>query len=375
MGDGVLISIIVIATALFSAGLTLLINQSYNQAYLLKEKTKVQNYINSLIALNLSHLHDAANFFALIKSSIHNQDTENSYNFSKGAAFHFQSLFEELKNNLIAFENSNEDFDFYKNFNLLYKRETIDLKDLLELELFQLSNFNRIKFANYSQTEHALISGNFNLVSKALINLIENALKYTEDEIKIELKDRSRDWQIRISSFGKAMPQEVVNKLKNDSFQNADGHGLSGLSSIMLFHQGKIEIDTFADEGSSINLLFPKLINSNNSLNKNHMIKIPNTRTKATIVIISLLLVSAILFILGFYYFKNKYPSIKLEEVEALPSTKKEFKKLKVGLKGPKRISSHKALPVKVEAGNNNGNKLIYLIEKQDENLGLGFNF
>lgn len=375
MGDGVLISIIVIATALLSAGLTLLINQHYNQAYLLKEKNKVQNYINSLVALNLSHLHDAANFFTLLKSSIHNQDTENSYNFAKGATFHFQSLFEELKNNLIAFENSNEDFDFYKNFNLLYKRETIDLKDLLELELFQLSNFNRINFSNCTNSEHALISGNFNLVSKALINLIENALKYTEDEVKIELKDRSRDWQIRISSFGKAMPQEVVNKLKNASFQNADGHGLSGLSSIMLFHQGKIEIDTFAGEGSSINLLFPKLININNSLHENHMVKIPNTRTKATIVIICLLLISAILFILGFYYFKKNSKTIKLEEVETLPNTKKEFNELKVRLKGPKRISSRKALPAKTEAINNNGGKLFYLIEKQDENLGLDFNF
>lgn len=375
MGDGVLISIIVIATALLSAGLTLLIDQYYNQALLLKEKNKVQNYINSLVALNLSHLHDAANFFALLKSSIHNQDTENSYNFAKGAAFHFQSLFEELKNNLIAFENSNGNFDFYKNFDLLYKRETIDLKDLLELELFQLSNFNRIKFSNCTNNEHALISGNFNLVSKALINLIENALKYTEDEIKIELKDRSRDWQIRISSFGKSLPQEVVNKLKNASFQKTDGHGLSGLSSIMLFHQGKIEIDTFAGEGSSINLLFPKLININDSLDKKQMIKTTNTRNKATIVIICLLLVSAILFIIGFYYFKTDSKTIKLEEVETLPNTKKEFKKLKIGLKGPKKISSHKALAVKVEAANNNGNKLIYLIEKQDEKLGLGFDF
>ncbi len=375
MGDGVLISIILIATALFSAGLTLLINQYHEQANLLKEKNKVKNYINSLIALNLSHLHDAANFFALIKSSIYNQDTENSYNFAKGAAFHFQSLFEELKNNLIAFENSNEDFDFYKNFDLLYKKETIDLKDLLELELFQLSNFNRIKFSNCSQNEHALIAGNFNLVSKALINLIENALKYTEDEIKIELKDRSRHWQIRISSFGKAMPQEVVNKLKNASFQNADGHGLSGLSSIMLFHQGKIEIDTFAGEGSSINLLFPKLININNSLNKNHMVKIPNTRAKATVVIICLLLISAILFILGFYYLKNNSKTIQLEEVKTLPNTKKEFNELKVGLKGPKRTSKRKALAVKTEPENNNGDKLFYLIEKQDENLGLDFSF
>ena len=87
------------------------------------------------------------------------------------------------------------------------------------------------------------------------------------------------------------------------------------------------------------------------------------------------MLVSAILFIIGFYYFKTDSKTIKLEEVETLPNTKKEFKKLKIGLKGPKKISSHKALAVKVETTNNNGNKLIYLIEKQDEKLGLGFDF
>ncbi len=236
---------------------------------------QIKNYLSSLLALNISHLHDAANFFALIKNQT--QDS-NLQNFAKGASFHFRSLFEELDQSKKNFDEMDSNQIQENHLALLYPKEAIDLKDILQLELLQLSSStdNRLEIIDKSNTEHALSYGNFSLLSKAILNLVENALKYTEKPIKLELNDGGNSWQIKVSSYGKSIPESLANAINNQINDSpSNGHGLNSLNQIMLFHNAELIIDTLADEGTSIRLIFKKYQGEVNPLT------IPTTANKA----------------------------------------------------------------------------------------------
>jgi len=242
---------ILIISILLSNLIIIVIAYQIFKSKLKKQEKALKKHFNSILGLGVSHLHDAANFFALIKQNINEESSREAANFAKGAAFHFRSIFDELKTSFESFNQADIRDLSHAKFDLLYQKDTLDLKDLLEMELFQISNFSRVEIVNNSNTEHALAFGNFSLLSKAVLNLVENALKHTEGKVKLELKDTGKRWQIKISSFGKSVPEEIANNI-NTQQSIKTGHGLSSLVDILDFHNTKAEIITLADEGSSI---------------------------------------------------------------------------------------------------------------------------
>jgi|GEM_PF-6155868 len=210
---------------------------------------KLDRELDALISLNISHLHDAANYFALLKNQIDNgEDHQQLRKFSKGAAYHFRALFEELKaaKEMLSDKNS---YDLSK----FYSKELIDLKDLLEIELLESSSRQRIKLSDNSKSPRAIIEANFGLLSKLILNIVENALKYSKTAVDIELSETTNHYLIRINSYGASIPDYIVADLKNSK-----GHGLSSAASIIKFHAASLEILSLSNEGSSIIIKFNK---------------------------------------------------------------------------------------------------------------------
>lgn len=265
---------------------------------------RLKNYLSSLLGLSISHLHDAANFFALIKNQT--QDS-NLQNFAKGASFHFRSLFEELNQNKKKFDEMDSDQIQDNHLTLLYHKEAIDLKDILELELLQLSSSSndRLEISDKSNAEHALSYGNFGLLSKAILNIVENALKYTERPIKLELNDAGNSWQIKLSSYGKSIPESLANAINNKIDDNpSNGHGLNSLNQIMLFHNADFIIDTLADEGTSIRLIFKKYQGEANPVINLQSTK-KETKIKREIIILAILGITLLSFLYTIYHNKT----------------------------------------------------------------------
>ncbi len=214
----------------------------------MRGRHRLNQSLEALLSLNISHLHDAANFFALLKNQIDNgAELAEIKRFSRGAAYHFRSLFEELKNKQELIYDSDA-----KNLHDYYAKEIIDLRDLIELEILQLQHHKRISLKDLSE-KTALIEGHFGLLAKVLINIIENALKYSQEPIEIELKELSKAWEIRILSRGNNIPENISQRLGSTS-----GHGLSASANIMSFHKAELNIYSLREEGSCISLKFKK---------------------------------------------------------------------------------------------------------------------
>lgn len=233
---------------------------------------KLKNNLNILLALNISHLHDASNFFSLIKRDLESgqddREIKDTKNFAKGAAFHFRSIFDELKSGKELLRNSNLESSLEEKLELFYKKSKINLKDLMELELFQISDIKRLQCLDLRDHSDnpAWVYGNFSLLSKVLINLVENALKYCPGPIKIELNESLNSYELKITSYGASLKESIVRELGNTKLANSLGHGLESLKDIIAFHEGEIHVSSFEDEGLSISLDFMK-IQKNKSIN------------------------------------------------------------------------------------------------------------
>lgn len=118
---------------------------------------------------------------------------------------------------------------------------------------------------NYKNREIVLIGDDFTvkademLLSIAVKNLIENALKYSEHEVKVVLdKDR-----IHIIDKGLGISKEDVSKIttkyyrvSDDGWNNSLGLGLNIVKNIVNLHGFTLELESEVDEGSTFSIVF-----------------------------------------------------------------------------------------------------------------------
>jgi hypothetical protein len=240
-------------------------------------KKTYKEMVENFVSLNVTHLHDSANLFNLIKNG---STEQNIVNFATGSAYHFRSIFNSLKKSIIQIREFDPDevnnLTLYK----LIEKEDIDLKDLINIELFQLGNFSQIEVIDYTSSQYALTYGNFELLSKVFLNLVENALKYSDQKIKISLNDENNMFTIRIMSFGRSISEHISLRINNKIYDDIEGHGLSSLVDIMNYHDANIHITSLPNEGSSVNLEFKKISQSNKKPLQIEKLKAPKKQEK-----------------------------------------------------------------------------------------------
>lgn len=324
-----MISVLIISILLISLASIILIGLERRETR--KREEELKNYLSSMVSLSVSHLHDAANFFELIKTNP-NLKSQELKDFSKGAAYHFRSLFDEMKASTELFKTANLESLINNRLKFFYKKERINLEDLLDMELFQLSDPKRVQILNKIKTGPAFIHGNFSLLSKAILNLIENALKHTEEKIRIELSesmDNPERFTIKIYSSGEAIPKEVLKELSDLSEERfkelgkenkALGHGFESIIELMNFHGANFSADSIESSGSCINLEFKKYTNDK-TIEPEFSLEPEQTKGKKLFRLASASLIAAIIFLSS--------ASIYLFQASKHKSGKSTFKKLK----------------------------------------------
>jgi two-component system, OmpR family, sensor histidine kinase ArlS len=120
----------------------------------------------------------------------------------------------------------------------------------------------------YSENDQELIvNGNTGLLTIAFTNLIDNACKFSKDDVMVEFSIMERLIKIVITDKGIGIPPEEVDSIylpfrraSNAKFKGGFGIGLSLVNKIMELHQSELIVSSIVNEGTRFELTFKRLI-------------------------------------------------------------------------------------------------------------------
>jgi len=119
-----------------------------------------------------------------------------------------------------------------------------------------------------NNAEDIIFKHNSSLIEQAIINLLNNAIKYSDgnSEIKITVIKQNHDIKINIEDQGSGIPEEHLSRLF-ERFYRVDkarsrqlggtGLGLSIVKHIALAHKGTVTVTSEIDKGSIFSLILP----------------------------------------------------------------------------------------------------------------------
>jgi signal transduction histidine kinase len=119
----------------------------------------------------------------------------------------------------------------------------------------------------YPENENDLLTrGNSGLLIIAFKNLIENACKFSNDDVTIEILLLEKILKIIISDKGIGIPPNELNlvlkpfkRASNVKFKNGFGIGLSLVNKIIELHEGEMKIYSIENEGTRVEIQFKRI--------------------------------------------------------------------------------------------------------------------
>ncbi len=156
-----------------------------------------------------------------------------------------------------------------KNVSIAFSEIRIDeiLYDAVRLVKTKFQNHRIVPKINYPENSNdLLISGNAGLLTIAFRNLIENACKFSGEDVIVEFLINSRDIVVLISDKGIGIPQNELNSImrpfnraSNAKYIGGFGIGLSLVVKIMEIHNAKFQIRSSINEGTVVELDFIRI--------------------------------------------------------------------------------------------------------------------
>ena len=150
----------------------------------------------------------------------------------------------------------------------LLHRENVDLKDIAERVVSRLKPLAENKGIALNFTgSSAMIFGEERQIEQAVVNLIENAVKYTDaGHVDAAVKQTGSEAQLIVKDTGIGIPEDAIPHLF-ERFYRVDkarsretggtGLGLAITRSVVLMHHGAIRVDSVEGEGSTFMVRIP----------------------------------------------------------------------------------------------------------------------
>lgn len=192
------------------------------------------------------------------------EDTETSYKFLGIINNHTKRLSNILDDLLRLAE--------IENVENVFEAVTFDVKSMIDDVVWQLTSAISEKHHNLGVDYNGKdfdIRGDKNKIERVLVNLIDNAVKYTSEEGRIEvaLFEQKDNILITIKDDGIGIPEEHLNRIferfyRVDSSRSRElggtGLGLSIVKHIVLMHKGHIDIESVVGQGTKISIVLPR---------------------------------------------------------------------------------------------------------------------
>ncbi|HYG04545.1 MAG TPA: HAMP domain-containing sensor histidine kinase [Chryseosolibacter sp.] len=148
--------------------------------------------------------------------------------------------------------------------------EKINILELLEqtLNTFRLHHPEKVVDGQFEKA-NVLVSGNAPLLQTAILNILDNAGKYSKSKIVVSASADVHSVDIRITDFGIGIPEHELNKIKAPLFRASNvaeiqgaGLGLSLVDRIARVHGGSLDLTSKVNEGTSCVLTIPRDLRS-----------------------------------------------------------------------------------------------------------------
>ena len=156
------------------------------------------------------------------------------------------------------------------------QKTKLDLVTIIELAISHVNliieNKNGKIKINKKNNQNYHIIGNETHLINVFVNILDNAIKYNENqpEITVSIIDRDSDFFIEIEDNGIGMTKSVQSKIFNKFYRKQTGNlhdvkghglGLSYVKKIIDYHNGNINVKSFIDKGSIFSIRLNKFKN------------------------------------------------------------------------------------------------------------------
>lgn len=137
----------------------------------------------------------------------------------------------------------------------------------------QASSFSfpgrKILFENKTKSEKTLVLADFDRLIQVITNIIENAVKYSDEDksINLSLEDDKKYYSLCIADQGRGIPEKDLRRISREfykgrnSIEEGMGLGLYLTKLIVDGHKGLLKISSSTSMGTKIFVLIPKLEN------------------------------------------------------------------------------------------------------------------
>jgi signal transduction histidine kinase len=120
----------------------------------------------------------------------------------------------------------------------------------------------------YPENENELlVNGNPGLLEIAFKNLLDNACKFSDEDVGVEFQITDKNIEITISDKGVGIPSNEINSIyhpfqraSNVKFIGGFGIGLSLVNTIIELHNATLKVYSTENEGTRFELIFKKII-------------------------------------------------------------------------------------------------------------------
>lgn len=117
-----------------------------------------------------------------------------------------------------------------------------------------------------------IVYGDKNRIRQVFINIIDNALKYTDpgDKVAVSSTVTETDVEIIVADTGCGIPekdlQHITDKFfKANNTRRGSGIGLAVAKEIIEMHDGALTIESIEGEGTTVKIMLPRLLEEQNS--------------------------------------------------------------------------------------------------------------
>lgn len=242
----------------------LIIGFLFVRASLKKELTLADRQKNFLLSITHELKSPLASIKLVLETLLKRTLSEESKaKFLNNSLYDVERLESLIENILIATKFENDTYGFV--------REELDLSYLLGLlkAKYEMNTKKNIQY-KFIIDEEVYIKGDKIGLTSVFVNLIENAIKYSDEDttITIQLKKTANNCQFIISDEGVGIPNEEKQKIfdkfyriGNEETRKAKGTGL-GLyivNNIVKYHEGSIEILDNQPKGTKFIITFNTL--------------------------------------------------------------------------------------------------------------------